>query len=94
MNFDGRNKPNDADTPHGTQEKDELPQHLHPLARLYPSYTREQLDEAYENLRRYVELGWKIATRLQQEGRLEDVLTKAGFNHTVKPHSDHLSTKP
>jgi hypothetical protein len=69
----------------------ELPSHLAPLARLYPSYTREQLDEAYENLRRYVELGWKIALRLEREGRLDDILTKAGFNPTVKPPPDHSS---
>jgi hypothetical protein len=36
-------------------------------------------------LTRYFEIGWKIATRLEHEGRLDEVLTKAGVNPTVKP---------
>jgi hypothetical protein len=71
-----------------------LPRHLHPLVSLYPDYSREELEEAYENLRRYVEIGWKIALRLEREGRLEDVLTKAGFNPTVKPPTGHLPQNP
>ena len=59
-------------------ELNTLPSHLHPLTSLYPDYSREELDEAYENLRRYVELGWKIALRLEHEGRLESILTSAG----------------
>jgi hypothetical protein len=71
-----------------------LPSHLHPLVSLYPDYSREELEEAYENLRRYVELGWKIALRLEREGRLEDVLTKAGFNPTFKPPTNHSPQSP
>jgi hypothetical protein len=61
-----------------------LPQKLQPLARLHPNYTHEELEEAYDNLRRYVEIGWQIALRLEREGRLDDVLTKAGIHPTVK----------
>jgi len=45
----------------------------------------EEILEAKESLRRYFEIGWEIACRLQREGKLDDVLTKAGFNPTVKP---------
>ena len=75
-------------------ELDTLPSHLHPLVSLYPDYSREELDEAYENLRRYVELGWKIARRLEREGRLESILTSAGFNPTVNPPTKHSLQKP
>jgi len=75
-------------------ELNELPKYLHPLVSLYPDYSREELEEAYENLRRYVELGWKIALRLEREGKLESVLTDAGFNPTVKPPVDHSAQIP
>ena len=71
-----------------------LPSHLHPLASLYPDYSREELDEAYENLRRYVDIGWKIAVRLDHEGRLRTILTDAGFNPTVNPPTDHSPQEP
>ncbi len=47
--------------------------------------TAEEIAEAKESLRRYFEIGWEIACRLQREGKLDDVLTKAGLNFTVKP---------
>jgi hypothetical protein len=47
--------------------------------------TAEEIAEARESLRRYFEIGWEIACRLQREGKLDDVLTKAGLNPTVKP---------
>jgi hypothetical protein len=47
--------------------------------------TAEEIAEAKESLRRYFEIGWEIACRLQREGKLDDVLTKAGLNLTVKP---------
>jgi hypothetical protein len=47
--------------------------------------TAEEILEAKESLRRYFNIGWEIACRLQREGKLDEVLTKAGFNPTVKP---------
>lgn len=47
--------------------------------------TDEEIAEAKESLRRYFEIGWKIASRLQREGRLDEVLTKVVVNPTVKP---------
>jgi hypothetical protein len=47
--------------------------------------TDDQARELKELLTRYFEIGWKIATRLEHEGRLDEVLTKAGVNPTVKP---------
>jgi neutral trehalase len=70
-------------------ELNTLPNHLHSLAKLFPDYSREELDEAYENLRRYVEFGWKIANRLEREGRLAAILTEAGFNPTLNMPVDH-----
>jgi hypothetical protein len=60
--------------------------------------TEQELAEAKESLRRYFEIGWKIACRLQREGKLDEVLTKAGVNPTVKPpqadavQTDHSQT--
>lgn len=62
---------------------------LRPLARLYPSYSFAELEEAYENLRRYVRISMEVAKKLEREGRLDEVLTKAGVNPTVKPLEDH-----
>jgi len=50
--------------------------------------TEEEIAEAKESLRRYFEIGWKIACRLQREGKLDEVLTNAGVNPTVKPPRD------
>lgn len=47
--------------------------------------TDEEVAEAKESLRRYFEIGWKIASRLQREGRLEEALTRFEVNPTVKP---------
>lgn len=47
--------------------------------------TNEEIAEAKESLRRYFEIGWQIASRLQREGGLDEVLTNAEVNPTVKP---------
>ena len=40
------------------------------LRSLYPDYSDAELREAYDNLRRYFELGWRIFTRLQKERKI------------------------
>lgn len=46
------------------------------LRSLYPDYTEEEIQQAYENLRRYFELGWTIFLRLRAEGKLDSALKK------------------
>ena len=44
-----------------------------------------EIAEAKESLHRYFEIGWQIASRLQREGKLDEVLTEARVNPTVNP---------
>ena len=62
-------------------EESRAEEHSHSVER---ELSQEEIDEAKESLRRYFEVGWQIATRLQREGKLDEVLTKAGVNPTVK----------
>jgi len=47
---------------------------------LYPNLSSQELGEAQENLRRYVNLVWRIYQRLKREGSLEAELA----NHRLK----------
>ena len=62
-----------------------------PEVRSQRELSEEEIAEAKESLRRYFEIGWKIASRLQREGKLDEVLTNAGVNPTVKPLREDLA---
>ena len=56
---------------------DVLPEHLRPLAELYPVYDRLRLEEAHADLYRYFDMVWEMFIRLDKEGKLEQALTLA-----------------
>jgi hypothetical protein len=45
------------------------------LARLHPGYSQIELEESCALLYEYFNLAWSIFVRLEQEGRLDEVLT-------------------
>ena len=68
-------------------ERAKLPEHLHSLARLHPDYGVRELEEAHENLMRFLTRGWNIVVRLQKEGMLDEAFDR----HVAKSYDD--STK-
>lgn len=64
---------------HSLGYQEPSPKSLASLRDLYPDYTEDELKEAYENLRRYVELGMRIVTRIEREDpeRFEQMLKQA-----------------
>jgi DNA-binding transcriptional LysR family regulator len=67
---------------HSMQQEDntiahgDIPEHLRNLARLYPDYDVSELEEAHENLMRFLNRGWDIVVRLQKEGKLDEVFDR------------------
>lgn len=61
-----------------------IPEHLRSLVRLHPDYSLIELEESRAQLYRYFDLAWGIFLRLEQEGRLDEVLTKLRHSPTVK----------
>jgi hypothetical protein len=60
-----------------TSRADALPEHLQPLAEMYPDYDRLRLEEAHADLYRYFDMVWEMFVRLDKEGKLEEALTVA-----------------
>jgi hypothetical protein len=69
------------DKPH---EQRSVPEQLRSLARLHPDYSLIELEESHAQLYRYFDLVWGMFVRLEQEGRLDDVLTELRGSPTVK----------
>ncbi len=65
-------------------EQSSIPEHLRSLARLHPDYSRIELEESHAQLYRYFDLVWGIFVRLEQEGKLNEALTKQPDFPTVK----------
>ena len=59
-----------------TTERDDIPEHLRSLAGLHPDYTVLELEEAHENLMRFLNRGWNIVVRLQKDGKLDEVFDR------------------
>jgi hypothetical protein len=70
-----------------TTERANIPENLRSLAQMHPDYSVEELEEAHENLMRFLNRGWNILVRLQKEGRLDEVFDR----HRAKFYDD--STK-
>jgi hypothetical protein len=70
---------NNGQVEHGSS----LPSHLGGLARLHPSYSRIELEESHALLYAYFDLAWEVFLRLEQEGRLDEVLTGIDGSATV-----------
>ena len=66
-----------------SQQKN-MPEYMRSLARLHPDYSMIELEESRAQLYRYFNLAWGILLRLEQEGRLDEVLTKLKHSPTVK----------
>jgi len=69
-----------------TTEHTNIPDHLRGLARLHPDYTLPELEEAHENLMRFLNRGWNIVVRLQKEGELDEVFDR----HQAKFYDDSI----
>jgi hypothetical protein len=61
-----------------------MPDHLRSLARLHPDYKLMELEESHAQLYRYFDLAWGVFVRLEQEGKLDDILTELRESPTVK----------
>jgi hypothetical protein len=70
----------------------ELPDELKSLAKLHPSYTQAELEQAHAQITRHFEDAWQLFLRLKRDGALDKLnLTASRLNPTVKP-PDSLNT--
>ncbi len=53
-----------------------MERHTHPLAELYPTFSREQLDEAEENLKQYAALAARMFERIWGDPEAHARLTR------------------
>jgi len=67
-----------------TPERADIPENLRSLARMHPDYSVEELEEAHENLMRFLNRGWNILVRLHKEGKLDEVFDR----HQAKFYDD------
>jgi hypothetical protein len=56
------------------------------LARLYPNFSPEELEEAKENLDHYLLLAWEIWT--EEQAAKSSTLTEGEPDHTIKAKVD------
>jgi hypothetical protein len=71
----------------------QLHEKLRPLRTLYPDYSEAQLEEAYDNLRRYFDRAWNIFVRLRAEGQLREVFDKRpAASYDESQRSTHQKT--
>lgn len=67
-----------------SNQQNRIPEHLRSLAHLHPDYSLIELEESRAQLYRYFDLAWGIFLKLEQAGKLDDVLTKLRHSPTVK----------